>query len=285
MQPYRKSFDAPNFFPYLMNYKNTKSPQNELPNHLHDWVEIVYVYEGKGTFFIDNTFHDMRQGDVFMIPSNTIHQAFPDKEQPITSTAIFFSPALIQAGVLGEPFSYLQLFEMCKKRRYYKFSLTTTQQNTLESEIASIFTELVEKQTGFRHAIVSSLQQTLLFLTRNCLTGGYDTTTKLDSGSVWIRQAFQYIENNLTNSIRLTELARNASVAPAHFSRVFKKLTGLNLTDFIIQKRIIKAKELLQATDGKITFIALQCGFESMPHFHRTFKRYVGMTPAEFRGK
>jgi AraC-like DNA-binding protein len=285
MQPYRKSFDSPNFFPYFMDYKNTKSPQNELPNHLHDWVEIVYVYQGKGTFFVDNAFHDMRQGDVFMIPSNTIHQAFPDKEQPVTSTAIFFSPVLIQATILGEPFSYLQLFEMCKKRRYYKFSLSADQQQTLESEIASLYSEQLEQQVGFRHAIVSGLQQALLFLIRNCPNGRHDAITKRDSGSKWIRHAFQYIENNLTNGIRLTDLARNASVAPAHFSRVFKKLTGINLTAFITQKKIIKAKELLHGTDEKIIYIAEQCGFESMPHFHRTFKRYVGMTPAEFRGK
>jgi cupin superfamily acireductone dioxygenase involved in methionine salvage len=57
MLPYRRSFDIQNAFPLLMTYRDTKSPQNELPNHLHVWVEIVYVYEGKGTFFIDNTFH------------------------------------------------------------------------------------------------------------------------------------------------------------------------------------------------------------------------------------
>jgi AraC-like DNA-binding protein len=46
---------------------------------------------------------------------------------------------------------------------------------------------------------------------------------------------------------------------------------------------MIKAKGLLLESDAKILVIADMCGFESLPHFHRTFKKYVGVTPAEFR--
>jgi AraC-like DNA-binding protein len=283
MLPYRKSFDKQNVFPLLMTYRDTKSPQNELPNHLHDWVEIVYVYEGKGTFFIDNTFHEMQQGDVFFIPGNTIHQAFPDKEMPVTSTAIFFNPSIIQATLFGEPFSYMQLFDSCKKRRYYKYTLLTEQQTVLQAKWLEIHTELEEQLTGFRYAVVSSLQNTLIYLIRNCLQGSHDPMTRIDSSVPWIKAAFESIEKNLTAGISLTELAKNASVTPAHFSRVFKKLTGLTLIDFITNKRMIKAKGLLQESDAKILVIAEMCGFESLPHFHRTFKKYVGVTPAEFR--
>jgi AraC-like DNA-binding protein len=283
MLPYRKSFDKQNIFPLFMTYRDTKSPQNELPNHLHDWVEIVYVYKGKGTFFIDNTFHEMRQGDVFLIPGNTIHQAFPDKVNPVTSTAIFFSPSLIQATLLGEPFSYMQLFDSCKKRRYYKYTLLPEQQIILEAKWLEIHNELQEQLIAFQYAIVSSLQKMMIYLIRNCLQGRSEPITKIESSVLWIKAAFESIEKNLTVGISLTELAKNASVTPAHFSRVFKKLTGLTLIDFVTKKRMIKAKGLLQETDAKILVIAEMCGFESLPHFHRTFKKYVGMTPAKFR--
>lgn len=283
MQPYRKKFDNQHLFPLLMTYRDTKSPQNELPNHLHDWVEMVYVYEGKGTFFIDNTFHEMQQGDVFLIPSNTIHQAFPDKACPVTSTAIFFNPALIQATLLGEPFSYMQLFDNCKKRRYYKYTLLPDQQIVLEAKWLEIQSELQEQLTGFRNEIVSSLQKTLIYLIRNCLQSSIEPMAGIDPVVLWIKAAFESIEKNLTAGISLTELAMSASVTPAHFSRVFKKLTGLTLIDFVTKKRMIKAKGLLKESDAKILVIAEMCGFESLPHFHRTFKKYVGMTPAEFR--
>jgi AraC-like DNA-binding protein len=281
--PFRKSFDTPNVFPISMTYRDRKSPQNELPNHLHDWVEIVYVYEGKGTFFIDNTFHEMKQGDVFFIPGNTIHQAFPDKENPVTSTAVFFNPSLIQTTLFGEPFSYMQLFDSCKKRRYYKYTLLPEQQLLLEPQWLELHTELIEQLTGFRYAVGSSLQKTLIYLIRNCLQGRVEPMTRIDSAVPWIKAAFESIEQNLDVGISLTMLAKNAAVAPAHFSRVFKKWTGLTLIDFVTRKRMIKAKGLLLESDAKILVIAEMCGFESLPHFHRTFKKYAGMTPAEFR--
>src|SRR5688572_8751444 len=107
MHPVRKEFDANDAFPFSFAYKNTKSSQSELPEHFHDWYEIVYVYRGKGTFFIDHTFYEMKQGDLFLIPGNTIHRATPDKETPVTSTAIYFSPNMVQAHHLGDSFSYL----------------------------------------------------------------------------------------------------------------------------------------------------------------------------------
>lgn len=81
MEPIRKHFDNELPFSLLLDYKETKSPQRELPDHQHDWYEFIYVYGGKGTFFIDQTFYEMRQGDVIVVPGNTVHRGFPDKEE------------------------------------------------------------------------------------------------------------------------------------------------------------------------------------------------------------
>lgn len=285
MQPYRKSFDSQKTFPFLIVYKDRKKPQRELPNHLHDWVELVYVYEGKGIFFIDNTFHDMEEGDLFTIPGNTIHQAFPDKDNPVRSTAIFFSPSLVQSTVIWEPFSFMQLFDRSQKRRYYKFPLMPDQREVCASYINRIYQEDQERQTGFHYGIITQLQLMLLHITRNCLQDTQESFAKPKSGLSWIHNTFNLIEQHLVKGISLTELAKSASVTPAHLSRVFKKLTGMNLIHYMTKKRMIKAKELLKDTNEKINMVAVQCGFESLPHFHRTFKKHVDLTPAEFRKK
>lgn len=54
MTPLRKPFQGDPLFPMEMVYRTKKSPQLELPHHLHDLYELVYVYQGKGTFFIEN---------------------------------------------------------------------------------------------------------------------------------------------------------------------------------------------------------------------------------------
>jgi AraC-like DNA-binding protein len=282
MDPVRKRFDS-SAFPFCLVYKDTKSSQSELPDHVHDWYELVYVYRGKGTFFIDQTFYDMGQGDLFVIPGNIIHRAFPDKEDPVTSTAIFFSPILVQPASLGDGFSYLHGFEHCKDRKSYKFEHTLPQQKTIDAGIELMQSELQTKSVGYRHAILLQLQQLLLLSIRELEPGFGQHADAPAFGPLWMKETLCYIEEHLSDDIGLAALSQLVSVTPAHFSRVFKQRIGMNVSEYITTKRIVRAKELLLATDDNISFIAELCGFDSLPHFHRMFKRMLGMTPAAYR--
>lgn len=74
-----------------------------------------------------------------------------------------------------------------------------------------------------------------------------------------------------------------AKAENSHFSRVFKQLTGMNVTDYVNVKRLVRAKELLLSTDDNVETIALACGFQGMGHFYQTFKKLTGLTPRAYR--
>ncbi|CAM4106387.1 AraC family transcriptional regulator [Paenibacillus alkaliterrae] len=282
MNPYRKRFDAQTVFPFECVYRDTKSAQNELPDHLHDWYELVYLYSGKGTFFIDQTIYAAAPGDVFMIPGNTIHRSFPDPDDPKTSTALFFSASLVHSPPLGDSFSYLRCFEQAKRRKAYKLSATEAEKQQLIALIERIHAEEIDKQPGYRQAVLLHLQQILLLLGRTVHpTESAQAVPAALPG--WMTSILTYIDEHPGNPLGLSQLAKLASVTPAHFSRVFKKLTGLNVTEYVTTKRIIRAKELLIETDTNIADIAERCGFESLPHFHRMFKKLTGITPAHYK--
>lgn len=283
MHPVRKVFDANDAFPFSFAYKNTKSSQSELPDHFHDWYEIVYVYRGKGTFFIDHTFYEMKQGDLFLIPGNTIHRATPDKETPVTSTAIYFSPSIVQTPNLGDNFSYLHCFEQAAGHHNYKFETLLSQRQHLDSWLESIQYEFKHPNLGHRQAILLQLLQLLLFLNRDLGSGTKPSTGDSIAPPIWMREILLYIDQHFCEDIGLKTLSKQASVTPAHFSRVFKQLIGMNITAYIMTKRIIRAKQLLRENDLNISIIAEMCGFESLPHFHAMFKRVLGMTPAAAR--
>ena len=57
----------------------------------------------------------------------------------------------------------------------------------------------------------------------------------------------------------------------------------MNVTDYVNAKRIVLAKEQLLGSDDNVSLIAERCGFESLPHFHRVFKKLTGTTPASYR--
>lgn len=98
-----------------------------------------------------------------------------------------------------------------------------------------------------------------------------------------IHKAVQYIETHLGEKITLNELSAVADCNESHLSRQFRKETGKTVTEWINEKRIERAKNLLEENQENITEIALLCGFEHHSYFSRRFRDVTGMTPLEYQ--
>src|SRR5690606_33356704 len=96
-------------------------------------LEVVYIHEGSGTFFIDHSLYEKKPGDLFLIPGNTIHRSFPSADEPIVSTAIFFAPSLVQTFVLGNEYDPFKGFDIARKTRNYKLTLPKSVQLRIEA--------------------------------------------------------------------------------------------------------------------------------------------------------
>lgn len=282
MGPMRKPFMLDPVFPFELVYKGIRYSNNELPDHLHDLYEIVYIHEGKGLFFINGVLYEKGQGDLFLIPGNTVHRAFPSADEPIVSTAVFFAPSFARMDSLDDGYDPLKCFEFAHKRKQYKVQLPERMQTAIEVMIDAMACEMKGKSLGFRHAVRLQLEQLLLDTSRHLIATKTFTKAR-QIGPHWIHSALHEIDRNPVHCGGLAELSRRACVSPAHFSRVFKQLTGMNVTDFVNAKRLVRAKELLLETDDNVETIALACGFQGMRHFYQTFKKLTGLTPRAYR--
>ena len=283
MKPVVKLFPDDHPFPLSIVYKDTKLPQTELPDHVHDWHEIVYVYSGKGSFFINHSFYEMRRGDLFLIPGSTIHRAFPDKQDPVTSTALFFNSSILPTETYGETFSFQQLLHSSGAFGY-KLALPPELAGEFSVMIDALKDEFERRRPGYRHMMAVRLQLALLSVSRLApVEPGTADAGPQSSRPEWFEQALAHIDSDVAGASNLTELAGRFAVSPEHLSRLFKQLTGMNFKTYINTKKMIRAKELLVATDHKVAAIARECGFDSLPHFHRMFKRFTGSAPAVYR--
>lgn len=110
-----------------------------------------------------------------------------------------------------------------------------------------------------------------------------DDSEKKDN--ILIFKLHDYIRNNLDKDVSLVKLAELVYLNPAYLSRIYKNITGFNLSAYIYNTRMHRAKSMLRERNVKVYEIASAVGFESVAYFIRAFKKSTGMTPQDYREK
>ncbi|WP_246704605.1 AraC family transcriptional regulator [Rhizobium sp. P32RR-XVIII] len=93
----------------------------------------------------------------------------------------------------------------------------------------------------------------------------------------------RFIEENLSNSISLDDLAQLVKLSTSYFSAAFKVSFGTSPHNFILSRRVEHAKHKMAHTDAPLSEIALDCGLADQAHLSRIFRRATGMTPSAWR--
>jgi len=97
------------------------------------------------------------------------------------------------------------------------------------------------------------------------------------------RKVRDYIDDNLDTSILVEDLADIVSLSAAHFCRAFKKSFCATPHAYIVQRRVMRAQELMRSTRSPLSQIALDCGFADQTHLSKLFRRLTGRTPNAWR--
>jgi AraC family transcriptional regulator len=98
-----------------------------------------------------------------------------------------------------------------------------------------------------------------------------------------LKPAITYIEDHLAEDLSLSEIAAVVHLSPYHFARLFKESTGFSPHQYVIQRRVERAKLLLSTTNWSLTTIAHTVGFAHESHLALHFKRLTGLTPRHYR--
>lgn len=97
-----------------------------------------------------------------------------------------------------------------------------------------------------------------------------------------VNAAIDFINKNPTADLRLEAVARCVSMSPVHFHNTFKRATGRTLHEYVEERRITEAVNLMQKTDMTLTEVAFACGFSSQSYFSYVFKRRMKTTPRNY---
>jgi AraC family transcriptional regulator len=97
------------------------------------------------------------------------------------------------------------------------------------------------------------------------------------------RWTLVYIEANLASKMDIDDLANMVALSRSHFSRAFKRSLGFSPMEYVVVRRVERAKSMISGTREPLAEVALACGFADQPHLNRRFRDIVGMSPGRWR--
>ncbi len=171
-----------------------------------------------------------------------------------------------------------------------RLELTTefrTRNPQIEQLAMMLRSELYQGSNGVGNLYVESLANalTINLLRDYSITKPQIATYEGGLSDCALLQVTDYINDHLTQSIKLQDLATYLGISQFHFSRLFKQSTGISPHQYVMQQRIELAKRLLKKADMSIADVALESGFNSQSHLGKYFRKVTGMTPKDYRKK
>ena len=145
-------------------------------------------------------------------------------------------------------------------------------------------TELHQGKNGMGQLYIESLSNALIVNLLRDYSGKKPKIATYEGGlsDRQLLRVTSYINDCLTQTIKVQDLAELLGISRFHFSRLFKQTTGISPHQYVMQQRIELAKQLLKQ-DVFIADIALDCGFNSHSHLGKYFRALTGMTPKAYR--
>ncbi|WP_347238271.1 helix-turn-helix domain-containing protein [Pseudomonas sp. Sample_16] len=143
--------------------------------------------------------------------------------------------------------------------------------------------ELIEQREPSPLFVHSLAQALTVHLIRRYLDP-HSTTRRSNALQAYkLRRVIDAMNEHLADDFSLAQLARIADLSEYHFSRMFKRATGLSPSQYFIRLRMSRARHLLLETERSIIDVGLEVGYSSPSHFSQVFRREVGVTPSAYR--
>ena len=230
------------------------------------WNQLLYSVKGQGCLKTDTHTVTLSEGWFFFLPNGAPHEYYPVTETWEVRWVVF------------DGYAWPQITK----------ELGLTRPIFLKPDDCSSLEKIYNKMFVAQKTDKVFCDFTCSGLIYDYLLEFYrQVTTKNSSGgndkSELLMPVLNYIDDHFAQDFPMTALAELAGVSSQHLCRIFKETMHMRPTEYLTYRRLGEAKHLLRHTCLSIAEIGAKCGFPDPGYFSTVFKRYEGMSPAEYR--
>ena len=263
------------------------SRENEFPvrPHWHYFAEFLYILSGKVSIKCDDCTHTVSEGELIILQPSSVHSiSSADGGFPLFA-GVKFDPAKFPNTNSYAP-SVSNIFKFAKDSG---MPIHFTAEEAAALRCREIFGDCIAETESYLYGrdmmLRAQIYRLIIGIVRIWISQGLDIDRCpiTPDGLYGIENITEYIDARLDEGIRVSDIAARCHMSYSGFALKFREQYGMSCKEYIERMRLFKAEEYLLFTDHDLSYISQQTGFSDQSHFIRSFKKYRGVTPKQFR--
>lgn len=253
-----------------------------VPMHWHSEFELNLVVRGEGEFTCGSGRFTGRPGDLFVIPPNQLHAAYPIQKGELVYCALVFHPNLLGANA-GDRSGVECVLPLVNGT--LKITPHITPDTAGYARLRACMDTALEcvSRGDARGDMLLKSELLRLFWLLEEDEGLLSREQVREGGREDMRPAMEYLMEHFREEISLEELAKLSHLSKSYFMSCFKKAAGMSAMEYLAQLRVHAACEALSGSGARVSEIAYRCGYGNLSNFNRQFRRIAGCSPKEYR--
>lgn len=255
--------------------------------HWHEHFEWIIMRKGRAVFHVDSRPYEAEAGEVIIIPGGALHVGYALDEGDVHYDSIVVNRGLFQ-DFASDPVHEQYVAPYLEGS--VRFPVKPAAENAACAGYYSLLNEAVDEMAmqppAYQLVVKSKLHALFTLMARTFMPhqlrdrsgGGYFPNRER------FKQLIAHIEAEPQEKLSVSEAAGQVGLNVYHFCKMFKKLTGRTLVEYVNGCRMSEAERMLQGSSLTVTEIAAKVGCDNANYFTKLFKQYKGMTPSQARG-
>ena len=242
--------------------------------HYHEFCKVLLLIQGSGGYFVDGQRYLLQSGDIVLLDAHSIHRPELDSDVLYERIILYISPEYLQRQSTGE----CNLRTIFSGEKGHVLRLTGERKQKIFRLAARLEQDLETEAFGREILSSAGLLRLLVELGRNRENPEISGTSPVMPKDKRIAEILRYIDEHLSEDLDAETLAKAFFISKFHLMRQFRRETGTTIHLYITQKRLVKARELMDS-GMRATEACYRCGWRSYSSFTRAYGKHLGTTP------